>query len=150
MKKIKNKVFIAICVILCAVIIFFFIFAIPNIEGRTWVLSSVQQAEAPFFVVAHNKDYDFSNDESMLFQFSKPIELICKAKDGKLILTDKTNSQTYEGTYSANSSGRFGIYKRGSYTVVIDGVEGTANISSDLNRTLFVSIGGYYLNFMVE
>ena len=32
--------------------------------------------------------------------------------------------------------------------ITIDGVEGTANISS--HRTLFVSIGGYYLNFEID
>ena len=37
-----------------------------------------------------------------------------------------------------------------SYTVVINGIEGTANISSKLGRTLFVSIGDYYLHFDVK
>ncbi|MBQ9087036.1 MAG: hypothetical protein IJY47_07620 [Clostridia bacterium] len=86
-----------------------------------------------------------------MFQFSKSIELICEAEDGKLVLTDQTNGKTYEGTYKIISHGirNFRI-KRDSYTVVIDGVEGTANISSGNNRTLFVSIGGYYLDFVVE
>ena len=150
MKKIKRIALLSATAILCIVVIVFFILAIPNIESHTWVLSFVQQADAPHFVVAHNKAYDVSNDESSLFEFSKPIELICKAKDGKLLLTDKTNGKTYEGTYKSNSSRGFGsIRKFKSYTVVLDGMEGTANISSNFNRTLFVSIGGYYLNFEV-
>ena len=152
MNKIKKNIRIAAITILCAGLIVFLISAIPNIENRTWVLSYAQKADAPYFVVAHGKDYDVSNIDDPMFKFSKSIELICEATDGKLLLTDKTNGKTYEGTYTANSSGMFGKFRvfKTSYTVVIDGVEGTANISSNYNRTLFVSIGGYYLNFTGE
>ena len=122
------------------------IFAKPAIETRTWVLSMAQKAN-PFSVVAHKNGYDFSDEDSEIFAFSKEIELICTASDGKLIITDKTNNKTYEGTYKVTSWGKF-IKK--SYAVVIDGKEGTANISSEFNRTLFISVGGYYLNFEVQ
>ena len=76
-----------------------------------------------------------------------PIELTCEAEDGKLVLTDVSNCKTYEGTYK--SIGAFSFFKQfKTYEIVIDGVEGTANISS--NKTLFVSVGGYSLNFSVE
>ena len=127
-------------------IIYAFI-AKPIIETRTWVLSYAQQAEPPLFVVAHNDGYNFSDIESSLFEFSKPIELTLEAKDGKLILNDTTNSQIYEGTYKIESWSR---YTNQRYTFVIDGIEGTANISSKFGRTLFVSIGDYYLHFEVE
>ena len=130
--------------ILC--IILYAIFAKPTIEKCTWVLSSAQQAE-PFSIVAHRSGYDFSDNENELFAFSKEIELTCVAKDGKLILTDKTNDKIYEGTYKTTSWSRFSTQ---SYTVVINGKDGTANISSRFNRTLFISVGGYYLNFEVQ
>lgn len=149
MGKIKKIIIISLIAIL--VIAISEIFVTARIENRTWLLSSAQQAEAPYFIVAHNAEYDFSNDKSGLYEFSEPIELICEAKNGKLILTDKTNEKTYEGTYTRHyfigrSARKF--LKVPSYSITIDGVEGTANISS--RRTLFVSIGGYYLNFEID
>lgn len=144
--KFKKYALIPIVIILC--MIFYAFIAKPIIETRTWVLSYAQQSEPPLFIVAHNDDYDFSDVESSPFQFSKPIEVILEAKDGKLILTDTTNGNTYEGNYKTKSWNRYGhrdINER--YTVVIDGIEGTANISSKFGRTLFVSIGDYYLHF---
>ncbi len=143
--KFKKYVLIPILSILCIVAYAFF--TKPTIEKKTWVLSYAQQAEPPLFVVAHNDDYDFSEVDSSLFEFSKPIELMLEAKDSKLLLTDTTNGDTYQGTYKIKSWGKH-IGQR--YTVVIDGVEGTANISSKFGRTLFVSIGDYYLHFEVN
>ena len=111
------------------------------------MLSYAQQAEPPLFVVAHNDDYNFSDVDSSLYKFSKPIELMLEADNGKLILTDITNGNIYEGTYKVKSWGK---YINQSYTIVIDGIEGTANISSKFGRTLFVSIGDYYLHFEVN
>lgn len=145
----KSKIIIAIA-ILCVIISVFLIFTIPTLERRTWILSYAQQADAPHFIVAHNAEYDFSNDKSGLYDVSKPIELTLEANDGKFLLIDNTNGKTYEGTYEA-ASGRFGKFRaftKKSYTVVIDGLQGTASFSS--NRTLFVSIGGYYLNFEIK
>ena len=137
-------------VIFCIIVAVILIFAMPNLENRTWDLSYAQQAEAPYFVVAHNPDYNFSEDESGLFDFSKEVDMTLEAKDGKLIIVDKTNEKTYEGTYTINygKHGRFRVFKSKTYTVVIDGLEGTANFST--NRTLFVSIDGYCLYFEVQ
>ena len=137
-------------VVLCLIISVFLILVTPKLENRTWKLSYAQQVDAPYFVVAHNTEYDFSDDKSGLYDFSEPIELTLEANDGKLLLIDKTNGKTYEGTYEV-ASGRFGkfrVFTKKSYTVVIDGLQGTVSFSS--NRTLFVSIGGYCLNFEIE
>lgn len=122
------------------------IFVKPKIEIYTWELSLAQQAE-PYFVVAHNPDYDFSDNDSPLFAFSKPIDVTCVAKNGKLTITDKTNNKTYNGTYKVKSWRR---HQR--YEIVIDGKDGMANISNSslFNPTLFVSIEGYYLNFVIK
>jgi len=143
--KYKKYVLIPILVIIC--IIAYAYFVKPTIERQTWVLSYAQQAESPLFVVAHNDDYDISDEDSSLYKFSKPIELTLEADDGKLILTDTTNGNIYEGTYKVKSWGK---HINQSYTVVINGIEGTANISSKLDRMLFVSIGDYYLHFEVK
>ena len=143
--KLKKYVSIAIIIILC--VIAYAVFAKPTIEKHTWVLSYAQQAEPPLFVVAHNDKYDFPDVDRSLFEFSKPTELTLETDDGKLILTDTTNGNIYEGTYKVGSWGK---HINQSYSVVIDGLEGTANISSEFGRTLFVSIGDYYLNFEVK
>jgi hypothetical protein len=148
----KNKKIFAFLAIaaLCLIISAFLILAMPKLEHRTWRLTYVQQADAPYFVVAHNAKYDFSDDKSGLYNFSKPIELTLEAKDGKLLLIDKTNGKNYEGTYEADSGrfGKFRAFTKKSYTVVIGDLKGTANFSS--NRTLLVSIGGYCLNFEIQ
>lgn len=140
--KFKKYVSIPIIIILC--IIAYAIFAKPTIEKHTWVLSYAQQAEPPLLVVAHNDDYNFSDVDSSLYKFSKPIELTLEADDGKLILTDTTNGNIYEGTYKVKSWGK---HINQSYTVVINGIEGTANISSKYGRTLLISIGDQHLHF---
>jgi hypothetical protein len=37
-----------------------------------------------------------------------------------------------------------------SYEIVIEGKKGKANISDRFNRTLFMSIDGYNLHFVIE
>ena len=147
LKKFKTLIEVVGTVVFCLSIAALLLFSAPTLENRTWVLFTAQKADMLNIVVAHDKDYDLSGDTSGLFGASKPIELICQAKDGKLVLIDKTNNKTYEGTYK--SIGAFSFFKQfKTYTVVIDGLEGTANISS--NKTLFVSVGGYSLNFSLE
>ena len=87
------------------------------------------------------------SESNEVFAFSKEIELTCTAEDGKLTISDKTNGKIYEGIYKVTSWGRF---TGQSYTVIIDGKDGTANISSKFNRTLFISVGGYYLTFEIQ
>ena len=150
MKRSKKIIIFSAIVIFCVIIATILISTMPNLEKRTWILSYAQQGTSPCFVVAHNPNYDFSDDESGLFESSQAVELMLEAKDGKLLLIDKTNEKTYEGTYTVNSSwrGKFRIFKNKIYTVVIDGLEGTANFST--NRTLFVSIDGYCLYFEIQ
>lgn len=133
-------------IILC--IFFYAVFAKPVIETHTWELFSAQQAEPPNFTIAHHYNYTFASDEDdTLFKFSKPIELTCVAKNGKLIITDKTNNIIYNGTYKVESWNKF---SRQRYKIVIDGKEGKANISDRFNRTLSMSIDGYYLHFVIK
>lgn len=128
--------------ILC--IFLYAIFVKPKIEIYTWKLSSAQQVGPPFITVAHNKDYDFA-DNDPLFASSKPIELTCVAKNGNLTIIDTTNDKTYFGTYKVKSWRRLQRYE-----IVIDGKQGRANISNNslFNKTLFMSIDGYCLNFI--
>ena len=143
--KFKKRFLIPIIVLLCVAV--YAIVSLPLIETRTWVLSTAQQLEAPYFIVAHHLNSDVS--ETPMFEFSKPIELICEAKDGKLILTDKTNQKTYEGTYEIRSLdfGRLGASDQMRYAVVIEGKEGIANISSSVGRIMVMYVDNYSLIF---
>lgn len=148
-KQFSNKKAITLTpifvILLC--IFLYAIFVKPKIELYTWELSSVQQVGPPFITIAHNKDYDFSDEDDTLFEFSKPIELTCVAKNRKLTIADKTNNKVYNGTYKVESWNKF---SRQRYKIVIDGKEGKANISDRFNRTLFMSIDGYYLHFVIK
>ena len=141
--KIKKNVLIPCIVIIC--MLGYILFSRATIEGHAWKLYVAQHAEYMHYV-AHREDYAHK-DNDPFFQTSKPVELILEAKDGKLILTDKTNEKTYEGIYVANSWLQV-RYK--SYTVQIEGLEGRANITSIPGRTLMLSIGDYVLYFTDE
>lgn len=150
MNKNKKVISVVSTTVACVIIAIVLILSIPRMERQPWILSYAQKADAPYLVVAHGADYNVSNINDPMFSFSEPVEVILESKDGELLLTDKTNGKTYEGTYKLNSGkyGRFRTFRTKSYTVVIDGLEGTANFSS--RRTLFVSVGGYYLTFDVK
>lgn len=145
----KNKK-ISVCSTVIALLILcgFWIWNLPRIGHRTWTLTYAQQTEAPYFVVAHGKNYTASNIDDPMHHFSKHVELTCEAKDGKLLFAYKTNGKAYEGSYKITSvGGRFQSFSGATYTVVIDGVEGTAKVGSGM---LFLYIDGYSLLFESE
>ena len=111
---------------------------------------SISLSAITFNSSAQETDYDFSDEDYTLFEFSKPIELTCVAKNRKLTIADKTNNKVYNGTYKVKSWGK--RHTPQSYEIVIDGKIGIANISNNslFNRTLFMSIDGYYLNFVIK
>ena len=145
MKKMSKKTIALSIGIVCVAVAMIYCLVVPDIERHTWVLSNAVRSDLPGIVVAHGGSI---NTDDPMFQVSQPIELICEAKNGKLILTDRTNGKTYEGSYEYGRHGR--RLKHRSYVVVIEGTEGRANISTGDGRALFVSIGGYYLNFFAE
>ena len=146
MKKREKLIAILAIAVACAILVLIFAFVIPNIENRDWVLAYAQKTNPYYRVVAHGVDYDFSNINDPMYSASKPVELTLEANDGNLIITDKTNGKTYTGTYRS-SLGVLGFFNK-TYTVEIDGIEGTANLST--RRTLFMSLDGYALTFEID
>ena len=77
------------------------------------------------------------------------VELLCTMADSKITLTDKTNSQTYNGRYNLKSSD----VKSEIYDVTIGETTGMAvcsvtTYSGDTEiDTLIISLGDYALNF---
>ena len=148
-KNFKSKKAVFVPIIITAVCIFLYGTLVkPMIEIHTWELSTAQQV-APFLTIAHNPQYNFS-DGDPLFATSKPMEITCVAKNGKLTITDKTNNKIYSGNYKVELWSKF---SRQGYEIMIEGKTGTANISngSFFNPTsLFMSIDGYCLNFEIS
>lgn len=150
MKKVKASTFLTIFCVAFLAIMCIGIFSTTRIHDHTWIMTSAQQENEPHLIVAHGKNYDFSDDKS-LYESSKPIDLSLEAEDGKLLLTDKTNGNTYEGTYVSQSKKtlRYGGFEHSSYyNIVIDGTQGTAICYT--NKVLYVHIGDYKLIFEVE
>ncbi len=156
-KTISKKATMVSFLVLVLVLVIYFIFYKPAIEGKTWQLSSAMQQNPYFAVIAHHPDYDFPQDESVVLGNSQPIDLTCVAEKGILTITDKTNNKVYFGSYewtlwdelTRGSGGSRGGHFR-TIPIVIDGKEGTAQVSSvagTWNKTLCIIVDGYILNF---
>ena len=139
--KNKNIIFmIAAIIILVAVAVL----SVPKINTRTWQLVFASKKE-PYITVAHKAGMELS--DASFYGASQEIDLILEAGGGKITITDNTNNKTYIGSYKRSNRWR-SLFRKDSYSVIIEGVEGTANISS--NSTMFVLIGDYYLDFAVK
>jgi len=139
--KNKNIIFmIAAIIILVAVAVL----SVPKINTRTWQLVFASKKE-PYITVAHKAGMELS--DASFHGASQEIDLILEASGGKITITDNTNNKTYTGSYKRSNRWR-SLFRKDSYSVIIEGVEGTANISS--HSTMFVSIGDYYLDFAVK
>ena len=137
----KNVIFAILAVVVFVIIA---IFSVPKINTRTWQLVFAHKQD-PYITVAHKAGMELS--DASFYGASQEIDLILEARKGKITITDNTNNKTYTGSYR-RSNRRSNLFRKDSYSVIIEGVEGTANISS--NSTMFVSIGDYYLDFAVK
>ena len=140
MKK-KNIMFAVLAVIVLVTIA---VLSVPKINTRTWQLAFAHKQD-PYITVAHKAGMEFS--DGSFHGASQEIDLILKARGGKITITDNTNNKTYTGSYKRSNRWR-SLFSKDSYSIIIEGVEGTANISS--HSTMFVSIGDYYLDFAVK
>lgn len=118
----------------------------PKIDEYSWIMTSVQSMEAGGQAVAYGER------GSSTLEGAKQIELLCEAKDGKLILTDRTNDRTYTGTYQQSQSDP----KSTIYEVEVDGTTGMAAVAmttyqdGSQDPTLIFNFGDYAVNFFAE
>lgn len=118
----------------------------PKIEAYSWVMTSVQSMEEGGQAVAYGQRGSSTLEEA------KQIELVCQAKDGKLTLTDQTNSQTYIGTYQQSQVDPSSIL----YEVEVEGKEGVAVAAMTTYQdgsqepTLILNLGDHTVNFFAE
>lgn len=119
---------------------------VPKIEDYNWVMTSVQSMETEGQAIAYGERGSSTLDTA------KQIEMLCRAQNGKLTVTDQTNNKTYTGTYKFNGTDPQSCV----YEVVIDGKEGMAVVAmttyhdGSQNPTFIISLGDYTINFFAE
>ena len=113
-----------------------------NIEDYEWQLSTAANLEKEGLVVAVGE-----KDEA--YPHAKVVDVVLTAKDGELVITDKTNDETYEGAYEemliTDSSE--------DYKIIIKGKDGYATVAyttyadGTKELTLPITIDGYDMYF---
>lgn len=115
----------------------------PRIEDYEWKMRTIMHAEDNRVV------YDAVAEESSTHPEAKIIEIILVAKDGKITITNVTNNNTYEGTYTVSGRNPKGT----DYHITIDGKSGYAGVAMTTyadgseEPTLPISLDGYSMYF---
>ena len=118
----------------------------PKIEDYEWKMRTIGHVEGEQVV------YDAANEERSIHPEAKIIEMTLVAKDGKITITDVTNSKTYEGTYTVSGKNPEGT----DYHITIDGKSGYATVAMTTyadgteEPTLPISLDGYSMCFYAE
>lgn len=113
-----------------------------KIEDYEWKLRTAANINAENLVVAVGE-----KDEA--YPDAKVVDVVLTAKDGELVITDKTHDETYEGAYEemliTDSSE--------DYKIIIKGKDGYATVAyttyadGTKELTLPITIGGYDMYF---
>ena len=115
----------------------------PQIDDYIWEMISIQSIDEGGEIVAHG------STATGVLETDVQKELICRAKNGILTLTDKTADKTYNGTYRLETTAPDSVI----YMVTIENSDGTAVAAhttyADGSRepTLIIITDGYVLNF---
>lgn len=115
----------------------------PTIEEYEWHLRKAMLVEDGQLNVVAANETDKAHPEA------KIVDVILKASNGKLTITDKTSNKEYIGTYIAEGKTPEGT----EYKIIINGVQGYAGVAMTTYHdgteepTLPISIGGYSLYF---
>ncbi len=117
-----------------------------KIEDYEWEMRAIIHAEDNQVV------YDAAAEENTIHPEAKIIDMTLVAKDGKIIISDVTNSKTYEGTYKVSQKTPEGT----DYEITIDGKSGYATVAMTKyadgteEPTLPISLDGYSMYFYAE
>jgi len=109
---------------------------------RTVMSNDIELADSDAVVLA-------VGEQDELYPDAKVVDLTLTAKDGKITITDATNNNTYEGTYTVENTTPDGT----NYKVTIDGKEGFATVAmteyyeGEDEPTLPINLGDYTLYF---
>ena len=114
-----------------------------QIDDYIWEMISIQSIDEGGEIVAHG------STATDVLETDVQKELICRAKNGILTLTDKTADKTYTGAYRLETTTPDSVI----YMVTIENSDGTAVAAhttyADGSRepTLIIITDGYVLNF---
>ena len=122
----------------------------PKIEDYEWKMRTVM-----------SNDIELADSDEVVLAVGKPdeiypdakiVDLTLEAKDGKLTITDATNSKTYEGTYKVAKKTPDGT----DYEITIDGKNGYATVAMTKyydgteEPTLPINLGTHSIYFYAE
>ncbi len=116
-----------------------------KIEDYEWQLRTAMNIKAEGLVVAVGE-----KDEA--YPDAKIVDVVLTAKDGELIIEDKTNNETYKGAYEE----MYVTPNSEDYKVIIEGEDGYATVAyttyddGTKELTLPITVGGYDLYFYVN
>lgn len=119
-----------------------------NIENSNWNIVTIQSDNGEVIACSLNNESLYKE----LYPNVEVLDMTCEAKDGNIIITDKTNNQKYQGTYEKIEKNIDSII----YKIAYEEKEGTAIVSKtkygndEEMLTLIININGYNLNFQVE
>ena len=122
----------------------------PKIEDYEWKMRTVM-----------SNDIELADSDEVVLTVGKPdeiypdakiVDLTLVAKDGKLTITDATNSKTYEGIYKVAKKTPDGT----DYEITIDGKNGYATVAMTKyydgteEPTLPINLGTHSIYFYAE
>lgn len=116
-----------------------------KIEGHEWHLRTAVNLEKEGLVVAvGEKDEAYSD--------AQVVDVVLTANDGEIIITDKTNDETYVGAYEE----MFITDSSEDYKIIMKGKDGYATVAyttyadGTKELTLPITIGGYDMYFYAD
>ncbi len=113
-----------------------------KIEDYEWQLRTAANINAEGLVVA-------VGEKNEAYPDAKVVDVVLTAKDGELVITDKTNDETYEGAYEE----MFITDSSEDYKIIIKGKDGYATVAyttyadGTKELTLPITVGGYDMYF---
>lgn len=121
-----------------------------KIDEYDWTMVTVQSIAENGNVIAYNPE-EMSEDD-IVYTEAEKMEIILTAQNGNLILSDKTGSKDYEGTYKVKKAELDTMI----YEVNVNGKTGNAVISWFISSSgsksviLILSLGDYTINFQAQ
>lgn len=116
-----------------------------KIEDYEWQLRTAISLEKDGIVFA-------VGEETEAYPDAEVIDVVLTAKDGELIIKDKTNNEIYKGAYEE----MYVTPNSEDYKVIIEGEDGYATVAyttyddGTKELTLPITVGGYDLYFYVN
>lgn len=113
-----------------------------KIEGYEWQLRTAASLNEESVVVAVDEKNEAYPDAEI-------VDVVLTAKNGELIIQDKTNNETYTGAYEE----MYITESSGDYKIIIKGKEGYATVAyttyadGTKELTLPITVGGYDMYF---